>query len=61
MSQRRKSRTGWAASAKIIALGVYDFAAKNKLAVEVADVAHPAIDMLRQLVPTETDWKAETH
>ena len=35
-----------------------DFAAKNKLAVEVADVAHPAIATLRQLVPAETDWKA---
>ena len=55
---KEEPETGWAASAKIIALGVYDFAAKNKLAVEVADVAHPAIDMLRQLVPTETDWKA---
>ncbi|MAH87877.1 MAG: hypothetical protein CMF26_04630 [Kiloniella sp.] len=50
--------SGWAASAKLIALGVRDFAEKNKLSVEIADIAHPATAMLRQLVPMETDWKS---
>ena len=48
--------TSWAAVAKIIRLGVADFARKNRLSIEVADVAHPATKMLRALVPS-VDWK----
>ena len=43
--------TSWDAVAKIIRLGVADYARKNRLSVEVADVAHPATDMLRALIP----------
>ena len=54
---KEEPESSWDAVAKIIRLGVEDFARKNRLSVEVADVSHPAAAMMKSLVPT-VDWKA---
>ena len=48
--------SSWAAVTKVLRLGVEDFARKNRLSVEIADVAHPATKMLKAIVPN-IDWK----
>lgn len=53
---KAEPESNWEAVAKIIRLGVEDFARKNRLSVEVADVSHPATGLLKTLVPT-VDWK----